>query len=84
VWGRGATIMPARKTARRYYANDHTHSISHRSADFEDGKMRLLCQECLKYYELLFDTRAKDHFVCAGCYRRLTNNRDWKSWGVGY
>ena len=76
--------MPARKKARRYYADDMTHTVSERSVDFDDGKVRLFCNECCRWYEHLVDTRAKDHYVCGNCYRKYAIMGDWKHWGVGY
>lgn len=76
--------MASRTRARKYFANDLTHTVSDRSADFDDGELRLKCMECDKWYEHLVDTRAKGHYVCFVCYRKYANRHDWKCWEAGY
>jgi hypothetical protein len=59
--------MPARKSARCYYADDLTHTVSVRSWDFKDKKPRLKCQmheDYSNYFPFLLDTRDPELFVC--------------------
>jgi len=85
--------MPARTKPRKYYADDLTHTVSERL--YEDwgteneNSYRLKCMGNHKfmegnYFKFLLDTRAKDFFVCQGCYYRLFKDNDWKAWEVGY
>jgi len=85
--------MPARTKPRKYQAADLTHTVSKRQLESwgESGEetYRLKCMECDKHnfavwYEWLYDTRAKDFYVCPNCYRRFVRDRDWKAWEVGY
>ena len=85
--------MPARTKPRKYKADDLTHTVSERQFESwgESGEdtYRLKCMECVKttsavWVHFLFDTRAKNYYVCVNCYRRLTQDNDWKSWGVGF
>ena len=85
--------MPARTKPRKYHADDLTHTVSER--EFEcwgkggEDYYQLKCMECDKtksavWYSFLFDTRAKDFFVCPMCYHKLVRDNDWKAWEVGY
>jgi hypothetical protein len=86
--------MPARTKPRKYQADDLTHTVSEREYECwglgKGDSYRLKCMECAKnssfgnWYEYLYDTRAKDFYVCEGCYRKLFRNNDWKAWEVGY
>lgn len=79
--------MPARKSPRRYYADDLTHTVSERDWGFDDHKPRLKCPihdgwAC--WFPYLLDTRDPELFVCKPCYDQLVRRKDWKAWEVGY